>query len=243
MSEKNEYETLNKMLDILFTIILIILLISILFSVLGQTLVIITSTTEREIKLTATLTGSVLVNKPIDFYYRETGATEWIYITTVYTNSEGVAKPNSNLYQALTITLLGDSMAEERIIVREEGIDELLDSFMKILMIIIVLGIIIYLIQMIQQSLQRAVEAYVVERNVELEATLEGSVLPNKPIKFYYRESGTTEWIYIDTVYTDSEGKARKIVSLNRGTYDFKAVFEGDDDYEASSDIKHNILV
>ncbi|MCS7365846.1 MAG: hypothetical protein NDF54_10450 [archaeon GB-1867-035] len=134
-------------------------------------------------------------------------------------------------------------MAEEKIVVREEGIDELLDSFMKILMIIIVLGIIIYLIQMIQQSIQQAVEAYVVERNVELEALLQGSVLPNKPIKFYYRPSGSAEWIYIDTVYTDSEGKARKIISLSRGTYDFKAVFEGDDNYEPTFAEKLNIVI
>ena len=113
MSEKNEYETLNKMLDILFTIILITLLISILFSVLGQTLVIITSTTEREIKLTATLTGSVLVNKPIDFYYRETGTTEWIYITTVYTNSEGVAETTVRLTRGKTYDFKAEFKGDE----------------------------------------------------------------------------------------------------------------------------------
>jgi len=136
-------------------------------------------------------------------------------------------------------------MAEERIIVREEEEDfsKLFDMIMKVIMIFIVLGLIIYLVQLIQQSLQQAVEAYVTEREVELEATLQGSVLPDKPIKLYYRPSGSAEWIYIDTVYTDSEGKARKIISLSRGTYDFKAVFEGDDNYEPTFAEKLNIVI
>ena len=139
------------------------------------------------------------------------------------------------------------SLAEEKIIIREgeeENFSRLLDIIMKIIMVIIILGLIIYLVQLIQQSFQEAVEAYITERDIELEALLQGSVLPNKPIKFYYRESGTTEWIYISTVYTDSEGKARTIIRLTKGKkYDFKAVFEGDDDYDGSIDVKYNIEV
>ena len=136
-------------------------------------------------------------------------------------------------------------MAEEKIIVKEEReeIDGLFDLFVKILMVVIILGIIIYLIQMIQQSLQYAVEAYIAEREVTLEATLEGSILPNKPVKFYYRSSGSDEWIYIDTVYTGSDGKAVTTIKLSSGVYDFRAVFEGDVDYESSQDIKTNISV
>jgi len=139
------------------------------------------------------------------------------------------------------------SLVEEKIIVREEedeGFSKFFDVVMEIITLIIILAIIVYLVQLIQQSLQQAITSvYVVGRNVELEAILEGSTLPNKPVKFYYRPSGSVEWIYIDTIYTDSEGKARKIISLNRGIYDFKAVFEGDNDYDSSIDEKYNIEV
>ena len=74
-------------------------------------------------------------------------------------------------------------------------------------------------------------------RNVKLEATLytDTTPLPNKTIEFFHRVSGQTEWISDGTDDTDQNGKAEKTISLTvPETYDFKAEFAGDEDYEGS---------
>lgn len=74
-------------------------------------------------------------------------------------------------------------------------------------------------------------------RQVRLEATLtsDGTPLANKPVLFQYRVSGTTTWTNIGTQDTGSDGKASITTSLTAPqTYDFRAYFAGDDDYDAS---------
>jgi Bacterial Ig-like domain (group 1). len=75
-------------------------------------------------------------------------------------------------------------------------------------------------------------------RSVNLVATLrdeDGNPLAGKTIYFYYRVSGQTEWTSADSAVTGSDGVAVKTVALTvPQTYDFKAEFQGDEDYEAS---------
>jgi len=74
-------------------------------------------------------------------------------------------------------------------------------------------------------------------RNVQLTATLtsDGTPVSGKTISFYYRVSGTTTWTSAGTGTTDANGNATVTVSLTvPQTYDFRAEFAGDADYEAS---------
>jgi hypothetical protein len=74
-------------------------------------------------------------------------------------------------------------------------------------------------------------------RNVQLIATLVSDSTPvsGKTITFYYRVSGTTTWTNAGTGTTDASGNATVTVSLTvPQTYDFRAEFAGDSDYEAS---------
>ena len=74
-------------------------------------------------------------------------------------------------------------------------------------------------------------------RNVQLTATLtsDGSPLSGKTISFKYRVSGTTTWTDAGTATTNANGNATVTVSLTvPQTYDFRAEFAGDTDYEAS---------
>jgi len=78
-------------------------------------------------------------------------------------------------------------------------------------------------------------------RTVQVTATLkdsEGNPLSGKSINLYYRESGTTTWNDIGTNphTTDANGQVTDTIDLTvPGTYDFRAEFPGDEDYEASS--------
>jgi len=56
-----------------------------------------------------------------------------------------------------------------------------------------------------------------------------------KTISFMYRVSGTTTWTNAGTATTDASGNATVTVALTvPQTYDFRAEFAGDADYEAS---------
>ena len=78
-------------------------------------------------------------------------------------------------------------------------------------------------------------------RTVQVVATLkdgDGNPLSGKSVNLYYRESGATEWTDIGTNphTTDANGQATDTIDLTApGTYDFRAEFPGDDQYEASS--------
>ncbi|MEM3975015.1 MAG: Ig-like domain-containing protein, partial [Ignisphaera sp.] len=83
-------------------------------------------------------------------------------------------------------------------------------------------------------------------RNVRLEATLTSDTTPlaGKTIAFFYRTSGSATWTSAGTAQTGSDGKATVTVSLTAPqTYDFRAYFAGDDDYEASEAIVSNFKV
>ena len=74
-------------------------------------------------------------------------------------------------------------------------------------------------------------------RNVQLVAKLtsDTTAVSGKIISFKYRVSGTTTWTDAGTGTTDANGNATVIVSLTvPQTYDFRADFAGDADYEAS---------
>jgi len=77
-------------------------------------------------------------------------------------------------------------------------------------------------------------------RNVQVKAVLTddaGTPLAGKPIYLYYRPSGTTTWNPIGTnpYTTDNNGTVTATISLTvPATYDFRAEFLGDDDYDAS---------
>ena len=78
-------------------------------------------------------------------------------------------------------------------------------------------------------------------RNVLVEATLKdsaGAPLSGKPVNLYYKLSAETTYTDIGTNphTTDANGVASDTISLTvPETYDFKAEFPGDDQYEASS--------
>jgi len=70
---------------------------------------------------------------------------------------------------------------------------------------------------------------------LQLEATLkdvDGNPLANKPINFYYSYDQET-WNLIETVNTNENGIATTTHEATKTTY-YKAVFEGDDEYEGS---------
>jgi len=74
-------------------------------------------------------------------------------------------------------------------------------------------------------------------RNVQLTANLtaDGSPVSGKAISFMYRVSGSTTWTTAGTANTDTNGNATITVSLTvPQTYDFRAEFAGDDNYESS---------
>jgi len=74
---------------------------------------------------------------------------------------------------------------------------------------------------------------------LKLEATLEdadGNPLSNKPIDFYYSYDGET-YTLITTENTDTEGKASTTHETTQTTY-YKAVFQGDETYDASEDVE-----
>jgi len=67
---------------------------------------------------------------------------------------------------------------------------------------------------------------------------VDGNPLSGKPVYLYYRPSGETTWYDIGTNphTTDANGIASDTITLSvPGTYDFRAEFPGDDQYEASS--------
>jgi len=78
-------------------------------------------------------------------------------------------------------------------------------------------------------------------RNVQVVATLkdsDGNPLSGKSVNLYYRTSGETTWTDIGTNphTTGSDGQVTDTIALSvPGTYDFRAEFPGDADYEASS--------
>jgi len=78
-------------------------------------------------------------------------------------------------------------------------------------------------------------------RTVQVIATLkdsDGNPLSGKSVNLYYRASGETTWSDIGTNphTTDSNGQVTDTIDLTvPGTYDFRAEFPGDDQYEASS--------
>jgi len=70
---------------------------------------------------------------------------------------------------------------------------------------------------------------------LQLKATLkdiDGNPLANKPINFYYSYDQQT-WNLIETVNTDENGVATTTHETTQTTY-YKAVFEGDEEYEGS---------
>jgi hypothetical protein len=74
-------------------------------------------------------------------------------------------------------------------------------------------------------------------RNVQLTTTLVSDSAPvsGKTINFYYRVTGATTWTSAGSATTDASGNATVTVSLTvPQTYDFRAEFAGDADYEAS---------
>jgi hypothetical protein len=75
-------------------------------------------------------------------------------------------------------------------------------------------------------------------RQVKLTAVLKDSAnnpLANKPIVFEYKASTATTWTSAGTANTDNSGTASVTVTLTApGTYDFRASFAGDDQYEAT---------
>jgi len=75
-------------------------------------------------------------------------------------------------------------------------------------------------------------------RQVRLTATLRdsaGNALANKSISFYYRTSGSTSWTSAGSANTDLNGNASVAVMVTApGTYDFRAYFAGNDQYEAA---------
>ena len=59
--------------------------------------------------------------------------------------------------------------------------------------------------------------------------------LPSKTISFYYRPTGATTWTSIGTATTDSNGYASVTTTVTApATYDFRAEFAGDADWEPS---------
>jgi len=86
-------------------------------------------------------------------------------------------------------------------------------------------------------------------RIVTIYATLEdntNNAIPGEPVYLYYRQSGTSNWLDIGTNprTTDSDGNVSGSITLTvPGTYDFRAVFNGDQYYEASSAELNNQLI
>jgi len=74
----------------------------------------------------------------------------------------------------------------------------------------------------------------------------DGNPLSGKSVNLYYRESGQTTWNDIGTNphITDSNGQVTDSIDLAvPGTYDFRAEFPGDDQYESSYDEELNVTI
>jgi len=76
-------------------------------------------------------------------------------------------------------------------------------------------------------------------RDVLVEATLtdsDGNPLEGKTINFYHKLSSETTYSSDGSATTDANGKASITLTLDvPNTYDFKAEFPGDENYESSS--------
>ena len=75
-------------------------------------------------------------------------------------------------------------------------------------------------------------------RQVRLTAVLRDSAnnpLANKSISFEYKPSMTATWTSAGTANTDGSGVASVAITVTTlGTYDFRASFAGDNQYEAA---------
>jgi hypothetical protein len=75
-------------------------------------------------------------------------------------------------------------------------------------------------------------------RNVRLTAVLTdsgGNPLSGRTILFEYKASAAATWTRIGTASTDDSGAASVTVAVAvPGVYDFRASFEGDDEYEGT---------
>lgn len=84
-------------------------------------------------------------------------------------------------------------------------------------------------------------------RDVELEITLTSDTTPleSKTIHFYHKVAGGPTWAEdAPAVDTDVNGIADKTVSVTvPASYDFKAEFEGDEDYDSSTTTSMNFKV
>jgi len=74
-------------------------------------------------------------------------------------------------------------------------------------------------------------------RNVKLEVYLytDSTPLSGKTINFYHKLSSESTWTSDGSEVTNDDGYASKTISLDvPNTYDFRAEFPGDEDYEGS---------
>ena len=63
----------------------------------------------------------------------------------------------------------------------------------------------------------------------------EGNPVANAKVKLYIKKKGESDWGEPKTIYTDAVGTATTTVVLEvPGTYDFRLVYDGSDEYEAS---------
>ena len=84
-------------------------------------------------------------------------------------------------------------------------------------------------------------------REVQLTATLTdsaGNPLESKTINFYYKKSSETTYVQAGSATTDANGVATYTVTLSvPDTYDFKAEFSGDQQYEAATAEVRNVNI
>ena len=84
-------------------------------------------------------------------------------------------------------------------------------------------------------------------RQVRLTAVLKdsaGNPLSGKSISFSYKQSEATTWTDAGSANTDTSGTASVTVTVTTpGTYDFKADFAGDSQYEAATATVTNYTV
>jgi 5-hydroxyisourate hydrolase-like protein (transthyretin family) len=84
-------------------------------------------------------------------------------------------------------------------------------------------------------------------RQVKLTAVLKdsgGNPLSGKSITFEYKASTATTWTNAGSANTDANGTASVTVTVAvPGTYDFRAKFQGDNQYEASEATVTNYAV
>jgi hypothetical protein len=84
-------------------------------------------------------------------------------------------------------------------------------------------------------------------RQVRLTAVLrdsEGKGIRGKTVSFEYKPSNATAWISAGSATTDSSGAASVTVAVTApGTYDFRASFAGDDQYEPATATVTNYTV